>query len=384
MPKSWKTWAIGLLALAVLAAVGLRLTGARRAAATAAAAAASSPRPALELAPLDVLTVGRHEFARGLEVTGSLKAVNTAYVKAKVAAEVRTLDVREGDAVRAGQMVARLDTTEFDWRLRQAEQQAAAARAQAEIAQRQLTNNKALVAQGFISATALETSASNEAAAQATLQAAMAAVELARKALADTTLVAPISGQVSQRLAQPGERVAVDARLIEIVDLTRIELEAGVPPEEAASVRPGAIARLTLEGSSEPLAARVVRLNPAALAGSRTVATYLAVEPHPSLRHGLFARGWIDIERRQALAIPASAVRIDQAKPYAIVFAQGRAERRSLQLGNRGMVASQPMVEVLGGLAEGERILAASAGSVPEGTALRVATLAAPAASKSH
>lgn len=384
MPKSWKTWAIGLLALAVLAAVGLRLAGARRAAATAAAAAASSPRPALELAPLDVLTVGRHEFARGLEVTGSLKAVNTAYVKAKVAAEVRTLDVREGDAVRAGQMVARLDTTEFDWRLRQAEQQAAAARAQAEIAQRQLTNNKALVAQGFISATALETSASNEAAAQATLQAAMAAVELARKALADTTLVAPISGQVSQRLAQPGERVAVDARLIEIVDLTRIELEAGVPPEEAASVRPGAIARLTLEGSSEPLAARVVRLNPAALAGSRTVATYLAVEPHPSLRHGLFARGWIDIERRQALAIPASAVRIDQAKPYAIVFAQGRAERRSLQLGNRGMVASQPMVEVLGGLAEGERILAASAGSVPEGTALRVATLAAPAASKSH
>lgn len=384
MPKSWKTWAIGLLALAVLAAVGLRLTGARRAAVTAAAAAASSPRPALELAPLDVLTVGRHEFPRGLEVTGSLKAVNTAYVKAKVAAEVRTLDVREGDAVRAGQMVARLDTTEFDWRLRQAEQQAAAARAQAEIAQRQLTNNKALVAQGFISATALETSASNEAAAQATLQAAMAAVELARKALADTTLVAPISGQVSQRLAQPGERVAVDARLIEIVDLTRIELEAGVPPEEAASVRPGAIARLTLEGSSEPLAARVVRLNPAALAGSRTVATYLAVEPHPSLRHGLFARGWIDIERRQALAIPASAVRIDQAKPYAIVFAQGRAERRSLQLGNRGMVASQPMVEVLGGLAECERILAASAGSVPEGTALRVATLAAPAASKSH
>jgi membrane fusion protein (multidrug efflux system) len=384
MSKSWRPWAIGLLALAVLAAVGLRLTAARRTAATAATAAASAPRPALELAPIDVLTVGRHEFVRGLEVTGSLKAVNTAYVKAKVAAELRTLEVREGDAVRAGQVVATLDTTEFDWRLRQAEQQAAAARAQAEIAQRQLANNKALVAQGFISATALETSASNEAAAQANLQAAMAAAELARKARADTTVVAPISGQVSQRLAQPGERVSVDARLIEIVDLTRIELEAGVPPEEAARVRPGAIARLTLEGSSEPLAARVVRLNPAALAGSRTVAAYLAVEPHPSLRHGLFARGWIDIERRQALAIPASAVRIDQAKPYAIVYAQGRAERRSLQLGERGMVASQPMVEVLGGLAEGERILAASAGSVPEGTALRVATLAAPAASKSH
>jgi len=384
MSKSWRPWAIGLLALAVLAAVGLRLTAARRTAATAATPAASAPRPALELAPIDVLTVGRHEFVRGLEVTGSLKAVNTAYVKAKVAAELRTLEVREGDAVRAGQVVATLDTTEFDWRLRQAEQQAAAARAQAEIAQRQLANNKALVAQGFISATALETSASNEAAAQANLQAAMAAAELARKARADTTVVAPISGQVSQRLAQPGERVSVDARLIEIVDLTRIELEAGVPPEEAARVRPGAIARLTLEGSSEPLAARVVRLNPAALAGSRTVAAYLAVEPHASLRHGLFARGWIDIERRPALVIPVSAVRIDQAKPYAIVFAQGLAERRSLQLGERGMVASQPMVEVLGGLAEGERILAASAGSVPEGTALRVATLAAPAASKSH
>jgi len=373
--KQWLRWLLILLALAAVLIVGGRwLKGRQPANAAASAGAASAPaEQVLEIAETDLVRIGRTAFTRGIEVSGSLKAVNSSFVKAKVAAELKSMAVREGDTVQAGQVLAQLDTTEFDWRLRQAEQQTQAARAQLDIAERQLTNNKALVAQGFISPTALESTASTEASARATWMAGKAAEELARKALADATLAAPISGQISQRLAQPGERVAIDARLLEIVDLSKLELEAAVPPEELASLHVGQIARLSIDGSSLPLQARVARINPSAQAGSRTVTAYLAVQPHPMLRQGLFIRGWIELEQRDAVQLPLSAVRTDQAKPYAIRLNQGRTERVTLQLGANGKRGAIDVVEVLQGLADGDQVLAGSAGLVPSGVTVRVA-----------
>ena len=372
--KPWMRWTLPVVALAVLGTVGWRIQSGR-AAATAAATAASAAvvEPRLELGAADVLTVQRQALTRSLEVSGSLKAVNSAFVKARVAAEIKTLTVREGDTVRAGQVLGQLDATEFDWRLRQAEQQAGAARAQLEIAQRQFTNNQALVAQGFISPTALESSASAETGAQATLQAALAGVELARKARADAVLTAPIAGLVAQRLAQPGERVAVDARILEIVDLSRLELEAAVAPQDLATLRVGGVARLSVDGLDTPLSATVARINPSAQAGSRTVTAYLAVANHPSLRNGLFARGAIALDQHQVLSLPLSAVRTDQAQPYALRVTNGRAEARTVQLGARGQVGGVDSVEITGGLAAGDLVLAASAGQVPTGVRLTLA-----------
>ncbi|WP_088280683.1 efflux RND transporter periplasmic adaptor subunit [Ideonella sp. A 288] len=375
-------------ALVAVAVVGVALGIARvmsgRQATQAAASAASAPaEQRLELAPTDVLRTSKGELVRGIEVSGTLKAVNSAFVKAKVAAELRALSVREGDTVRAGQVLGQFDTTEFEWRLRQTEQQAAAAKAQLDIARRQLLNNQALVAQGFISPTALDTAVSSEAGAQATLQAAMAAVELARKARGDATIEAPIGGLVAQRLVQPGERVPVDGRLLEIVDLSRMELEAAVPPAELAALRVGQVATLTIDGGTDPLQATVARINPSAQAGSRTVTAYLALAPHPALRQGLFARGRIDLERRQSLLLPLSAVRSDQARPYAIRLAQGRTERADLQLGSRGQSGGVESVEVLSGLADGDTVLAGSVGLVPSGVMVRVAAPAPAAAAAS-
>jgi membrane fusion protein, multidrug efflux system len=383
--KPWLRWLLLAVVITLLAVGGLRWFKGRTQvgspAATAPAAAAPAAAQRLELAPQDVLAVARVPLTRTLEVSGSLKAVNSAFVKARVAAELQRLTVREGDTVRAGQVIGQIDPTEFDWKLRQAEQQAAAAKAQLEIAQRQLTNNKALLAQGFISPTALETSASNEAAAQATLQAALAVVELARKQRADATLTAPINGTVAQRLTQPGERVPLDGRIVEIVDLSQLELEAAIAPQDLPALRVGAKARLVVEGSTETVPATVVRLNPSAQAGSRTVLAYLAVAPHPSLRNGLFARGTIELEQRSALAIPLSAARTDQGQPYAIRIDGGRAQQRPLTLGMRGQSGGVAMVEVLTGLAEGDRVLAASAGLVPDGVPLKLPEAARPAAS---
>ncbi len=361
-----------LLAVLLLGALGRTLLQ-RRAEKLAQAVPAVKAEAALDLADADLTTARRLELTRTLDVSGALKASNSAFVKARVAAEVKSLAVREGDAVRAGQVLAQLDTTEFDWRVRQAEQQALAAKAQVDMAQRTLANNKALVAQGFISPTALEAAVSTEAGAQASLLAAQAAVELARKARADATVTAPLSGLVAQRLVQPGERVAVDARLLEIVDLSRLELEAALAPADAAALRVGQVARLVVEGVAQPIDARLVRINPSAQGGSRNVLAYLELQGQPGLRQGLFARGSIALETRSALVLPASAVRLDQPQPYALKLVNNsRLAQTPLRLGTPGQAAGAEVVEVLEGLAEGDRVLAGSLGSVRAGTLVRV------------
>ncbi|CAD5372230.1 Secretion protein HlyD [Rubrivivax sp. A210] len=383
-------WSLaGVALLAVVAALMVLRRGPGAAAARTAAsasAAASAPAAAIELAEGDVARAAAGELVTLLQVSGGLRAVNSAFVKAKVAAELAELGVREGDAVAAGQLIGRLDATEFRWRLRQAEDQAAAAQAQLDIAQRTLANNKALVAQGFISRNALDTAESSAAGATASLQAARAAAELARKAVADSEIRAPIAGLVAQRLAQPGERVPVDGRIVEIVDLSRIELEAAVAPEDILGLRVGQAARVQVDGLAEALPARVVRINPAAQAGTRSVLAYLELAPGTArsagLRQGLFARAAIELQRRQALVMPASALRVDQAQPYALAVEGGKVVQRVLRTGARGEVpiAGRPeaAVEIIDGLAAGATVLRATVGALRDGTPVTLAA-AAPA-----
>ena len=356
-------------------------------AATPAAKAPKLPKPPLTLEiPADEILMARQlPLARNVEFSGSVRASQSAWVKARVAAELTRLTVREGDAVRAGQVIAEQDATEFEWRIRQADQQAQATRAQWEIAQRTLVNNKALVAQGFISPTALESSASSEAAAQASLQAALAALEIARKSRADTALSAPLSGTIAQRVAQPGERLGVDARIVEIVDLSRLEIEAALAPQEVASIRVGQTALVQADGLDRAIGARVVRISPSAQAGSRTVSVYLALEPHPALRHGLFARGQIQLDQRTALALPVSAVRKDRAQPYVLLLDGSTVRERNVQLGQRGAAgaavaadgardaADAEWQEIRSGLSEGALVLAGSLGGVADGAAWKPA-----------
>jgi RND family efflux transporter MFP subunit len=295
------------------------------------------------------------------------------------------LSVREGDTVKAGQVIARIESTEFQSRLRQAQDQADAARSQVDIAQRQFDNNKALVDQGFISKTALDTSAASLNTARSTHQAALAAADIARKTLTDTVLVAPISGIISQRLAQPGERVPVDARIVEIVDLSRVELEAAVSAGDATQVRVGQSAVLRIEGSAEPVKARVARINPSTQAGSRSVMVYLAVEPTAVLRQGLFAEGMLGTERVRALAVPLGAVRTDKPQPYVQVIENERIAHRAVTTGARGQADGETMVAVTG-IEENTVVVTGATGTLREGTSVKFTPLkpaAAPASGPS-
>ena len=362
-----------VVGVVVLVALGLwRLRQPAAVPAAAPAATTAAPTAALELAPTDVALASTRTLVRTVPVSGSLEAVSTALVKARIAAELRELTVREGDTVRAGQRIGQLDERDATWRLRQADDQVAAAQAQLDIAERTLANNRALVAQGFISQNALQTSDSNAAAARASRAAAQAAAELARRAVQDAAVVAPIAGQVAQRFAEPGERLGIDARIVEIVDLSRLELAAPLAPADAAALRTGQPARLTVQGQAATLTARVARINPSAQAGTRAVMVYLAVDAAPGLRQGLFANGEVEIDRQSARVVPVSALRVDGARPYVLAVAEGRVQRLPVTPGQRGEAgfdsAPEPAVEIVDGLAEGAVVLRGSVGALRDGT----------------
>lgn len=369
--KKSSIWILTAVALAVLLAGGARLASQRQASQEAALlAAAPIPEPSIELASTDVFTVQSQNLSLGVAVSGALKASQSAVVKARVAGELQTLNVREGDQVQAGQVIARIDPTEYQARVRQARQQADAAQAQVDIAQRQFDNNQALVNQGFISQTALLTSQANLNGAKATHAAAGAALDLTHKLLDDATLRSPLSGVVSQRLVQPGERVAIEARLVEVINLSQLELEAALTAEDASRVRVGMVAQLRVEGQTEPVTAKVLRINPSAQMGSRSVVVYLGMTGREGLRQGLFAQGSLGTQSLQVLAVPVSSLRTDKPLPYVQVVQDGRVQHTTVQPGVRSEGERQSWVAITG-LAEGAQVLAGSVGAVREGVKVK-------------
>lgn len=383
--KRWIKWGLAGLIVLLLAAGIVRSLSARKAQQAALAEqTARGAQTVVELAAADVLTAQTVELTRGLPVSGTLRAVNSAFVKARVPGELQGLNVREGDAVKAGQVIARIDPAEYEARLRQADLQADAAKAQIDIAQRQYDNNKALVNQGFISKTALDTSQASLNGARASYEAAVAAADVARKSLSDSVLKAPMSGFVSQRLAQSGERLAVDTKIVEVVDLSRMEIEAALSAADSVGVRVGQQALLRVEGYTDPVPARVARINPSTQAGSRSVLVYLQLKAVPGLRQGLFVEGTLGTEKAKTLALPLLSVRTDKPAPYVQVVEGEQVRHVSVTLGARGQAAGEDMVTV-SGLPEGARVLAGTVGPLREGTLVRYTSgQAAPAQSQTR
>lgn len=333
----------------------------------------------LALTSTDTVTVANAEFLRTVGISGNVKAVDNVVIKARVPGEVKALSVREGDAVKMGQELARLDPQEYQSRLVQAQQQASAAKSQWQIAQRTLENNQALVAQGFISKNALDTSVSSAAGSRSTWQAAQAAVEVARKALDDTRLVTPIKGMVARQYVQVGERVNADAKLLDIVDLARVEMEASLKPEDVALVRIGTRGQVLVDGLPKPIEAKVVRINPSAAPGTRAVTVYLSLKPHEALRQGLFANGQLELARSTTTVLPRGVIRRRADGTFVQVVRQGKVVHQAVILGAEGQLASDPsqaVVQVKEGLTQGEQVLKESLGLVKEGLTVTMAPAA--------
>ena len=370
--KKSTLWILSAVALAALLAGGARWASQRQAGNTPTAQTAAVV-PSIELATSDVFTARTQTLNLGIAVSGALKASESAIVKARVAGELQELSVREGDRVQAGQVIARIEPIEYQARVRQAQQQADAAKAQVDIAQRQFDNNQALVNQGFISQTALLTSQASLNGAKATHAAALSALDLANKSLADATLRSPLSGVVAQRLAQPGERVAIEARLVEVINLSQLELEAALTAEDASLVRVGMTAQLQVDGVDAPISAKVLRINPSAQTGSRSILVYLGIQGREGLRQGQFAQGTLGTQSLQVMAVPVDSVRTDKPQPYVQVVQDGKVVHITVRTDVRSEGARQTLVAVTG-VTEGAQVLSGSVGAVREGVVVKFTT----------
>ena len=357
--------------LLVLAAVSL--AACNRAPPPAPAAAA------LEFSPTDLVGAELRAMAPTVQLSGTLRPWREATVKAKVAGELQMLSVREGDAVKQGQIIGRIDATDYRARLAGSEADAAAAHAALIVAEKNQATQESLLAKNFISRNAYDTTTGNRDAAKARLDAARAAADVARKALADTTLVAPIDGIVSARIIQAGERVPVDGRIVTVADITRLELAASVPAGDAARLAPGAEITLIVEGLADlRIGGRIERINPAAAAGSRSIELYALIDNREDrLRGGLFAQGQVAAGTAQErVAVPASALREEGGEQVLYVLAGDKLQRRQV----RTAIAQAGWVAITEGLAAGERVVRYNLGPLKDGSAARVKPVAVPAA----
>jgi len=205
------------------------------------------------------------------------------------------------------------------------------------------------------------------------LKAIEAQVAVAKKALADTVVTAPQAGIISQRHAQAGEKLPIDGKILTLVDLAEMEVEAAVPEGDIPSIRVGQEVSFHVEGFGErDFIGRIDRINPATQTGSRSILVY-AMLPNGdgALKGGMFARGSVTLSRvAQALVVPITAVQEAAGKAQVFAIAGDRLELRQVKLGLRN--EDEGVVQILAGLDAQNTIVRANLGTLKPGTQVKV------------
>lgn len=367
-----------VIGAATVLVAGVSLYALRSPDGAAEAPARETARP-LEFLPSDLYTVKQEPLERTLPITGTLRPLLEAEVRSKVAGQLVEVAVREGERVEEGQVLARIDPAELRARVAGRSAEVEAARSQLELARKTLQQQQALATQGFISRNALLNAQSSFEVAQARLGTARSELALAREDLDKALMRAPFSGIVAARLADPGERVAVDTPVLRLVDLSQLALEAPVPAENIGEVKVGQPVSFRVQGfGAREFSGRIDRINPTTAEGSRSVPVHVVVEnPDRALRGGLFASGSLVLERvEKALPVPASAIREENGQAYVYAVEDETLRRREVEV---GIATRSGLVDVRAGLQPGDVVVRANLGQLREGAAVRVGQVAAQA-----
>ncbi len=309
------------------------------------------PAITLEFAPNDIAVAQMRELPLLIPLIGNLQPFNQTLVRAKVPGEIKQIFVREGAAVAKGQVLAALDTYDLQARLDEKIANLEGARAQLVLAEKNQQNNQFLLKQKFISQNAYDNTQSSLLVNQATLKSLQAQVDLARNALNDAVVKAPMEGLIAKRHVQPGEKVSQDMPLFAIVDLSRMELQAPIPANEIANVRLGQEVSIRVDGHDKTeYKGRVERINPVSDSGSRSITAYVSVaNPEHTLKGGMFATGLLRLSNTPpVLAVPLSAIRSENGHSHVVALENGKLAMHPVELGQTS--EQEGLVEVRSGL----------------------------------
>jgi len=359
-----------VLALA-LAACGKGPTAAQK------AANAPAAQPVL-LAAEDVLTITNSALASGPTITGSVQPERRADLRAEVPAVVLQVLKENGDPVRRGDLLMRLDDTAIRDSLASTESASRAAAQSFEQAERQFQRMKTLRASGMASAQQLEDAEVRRNNSQSDLEASRTRVVLARQQLQRTEVRAPFDGVVSDRRASAGDTVQVGKELVKVIDPRSMRFEGLVSADHVGEVKAGQPVTFRVNGyPDDEFTGKVRRLNPAANPTTRQVEVLVDFTGHKQPRlSGLYAEGHIETQTTTSLTLPATALVREGDKASAWRVQDGKLQKVVLALGERDPRTGDFVLK--SGLAEGDRVIRYPNTLLKDGQAVQAAAPAAP------
>ncbi len=327
--------------------------------------------PAVHVGLENVITVKRDRIVTGPLISGELRAAREATVRAELGGSMVQVVVEEGQPVKRGALLGRIEAATLEDTRRSAESAVKSAEAQLTVARREAERTQRLVAAGALAARDAEVAQSNVTAAEAQLAEAKARLVSAQKQLGDAVLRAPITGVVADRAVNVGDVVSPNTVLFTIIDPSSMRLEASVPSEELSALRLGATVQFTVRGYEKPFEGRIDRISPQADPATRQVPIFVTVaNAGGRLVSGLFAEGRVVSAAAEGLVVPLNAVNTTEQSPWVLRAAGGKTEKVTVTLGLRD--ARTERVQILSGVNEGDVLLRGAAQGITPGTPVNV------------
>jgi membrane fusion protein (multidrug efflux system) len=318
-------------------------------------------------AQVTLTRVSRADISETLSLTGTAAAPpnQDVRVSALVPGRIAELTVAEGDTVKAGQIVAKLDDRTYRGQLQQALAAERQAKANLDNAQLARTRNEDLFQRGIVARKDLEDARTQESVAAAGLQQAEAALDLARLQVARSEITSPINGAVAKRFVSVGEQVDGTAAqpIVEIANLSEVEFLGNAPAMYLAKMHPGEAVEVSSESApGEVFRGRVVAISPAVDPATGVGLVRIRVpNPNGALRMGMYLSAQIPVDAHaHALTVPPQAIYRDQdGQPRVFVVNQDSATAVPVKLG----IQTKDRVELIAGdstgVKEGDSVILA-------------------------